>query len=223
MLRWRRGITRLCHITPSRNLAHIIQGHLGILASKHLMSDDRTVFNPSDMERIDGYGDHVCCSIQYPNAWFFRQARERERLFRDWVVVLIHPRYLWRSGTKFCVRNAAARGGSLVDVGWRAFEAMFADVVEGSVARKRNDHHPSSLPTDEQAEVLVPDRVELADVLGIAVYDGAQAGSENARLEILGVAVPPILIVPEFYDPGRLSTLLRGGRYPLERDYQTGG
>ena len=75
--RW--GITRLCHFTPARNLAHIASDSRGLLASRHLQGDETSIFNPTDKARLDGYTDHVCCSIQYPNAWYFRRARgERE-------------------------------------------------------------------------------------------------------------------------------------------------
>ena len=107
----RRGITRLCHFTPSRNLGHIVEDPTGILASQYLQEDEKAVFNPTDSERLDGLPKHVCCSIQYPNAWYFRTARSQERLFRDWVVVFIRAHYLWRTGTKFCPRNAAASHG----------------------------------------------------------------------------------------------------------------
>jgi len=102
-----RGITRLCHFTPSRNLAHILSGGLGILATKHLKDDERALYNATDLARLDGHEDHICCSIEYPNAWYFDRAKDREPLFRDWVVLLINPRYLWEDGTKFCPRNAA--------------------------------------------------------------------------------------------------------------------
>ena len=128
----RRGITRLCHFTPSRNLGHIAAGLQGILASRHLGDDEKATFNPTDLERLDGYPDHVCCSIQYPNAWYFRTARGQEPLFQEWVVLLIDPFYLWRTGTKFSPRNAAAMHGRLVGEGVHAFEALFAETVQGA-------------------------------------------------------------------------------------------
>ena len=219
----RRGITRLCHFTPSRNLAHIVSGSHGILAARHLSEDEAETFNPTDRRRLDGYPDHVCCSIQYPNTWNFSKKRLEERLFRDWVVVLIDARYLWELGTKFCPRNAAARQGRLVGEGVAAFEALFADVVEGVHAYVRGPSHPEYLPTDEQAEVLVPDRIDLGDVVGVVVRDDSQAAREASRLRLLGLEVPRLLVVPEFFAPPRLSGMLRSGRIPMEREYDRGG
>ena len=219
-----RGITRLCHFTPSRNLGHIANDPRGILASRHLQDDEAKLFNPTDDKRLDGYKDHVCCSIQYPNAWYFRNARSEERLFPDWVVILIRADYLWRADTKFCPRNAAAESGRLVRNGAEAFEALFAESVEGSGGNvfTRGPRHPSFFPTDEQAEVLIPDRVERRDVIGIAVKDESQARNEIARLHMMRIAAPSIVIVPEFYDPNKLSSLLRNGQLPVEREHTSG-
>ena len=213
----KRRITRLCHFTPSRNLGHIASDPRGLLASCHLEEDEKAIFNQTDSARLDGYPDHLCCSIQYPNAWYFRKARENERLFLDWVVVYIKSRYLWRSGTKFCPRNAAANYGRFVGEGPAAFTALFAQSVAGSGRTyERGPNHPAFLPTDEQAEVLIPDVVAHEDVMGIAVRDHAQARREAARLTIQGLTPPRIVAVPEFYSPERLSGLLRAGRVPAE-------
>ena len=127
----RRGITRICHFTPSHNLAHILPDPRGVLASAHLQNDEKSVFNPTDHKRIDGHSEFVCCSIQYPNAWFFRTARANEQMFPDWAVLLVHARYLWEPGTKFCPRNAAAAHGALIREGHNAFDALFEKTVDG--------------------------------------------------------------------------------------------
>ena len=218
----RRRITRLCHFTPSRNLGHIAEDPRGILASQHLVKDEKATFNPTDSARLDGFPGHVCCSIQYPNAWYFRKARDQERLFEDWVVLLIDPHHLWHIGTKFCPRNAAAEHGRLVGDGADAFEGLFAETVEGRRTFRRGARHLASLPTDEQAEVLIPDRVERRDVIGIVVHDERQAKRELARLELLGRRSPPITIASDFFEPNRLSGLLRTGRIPFEREHPPG-
>ena len=219
----RRGITRLCHFTPSRNLAHIASDSRGLLASRHLQNDETAIFNPTDKARLDGYPGHVCCSIQYPNAWYFRKVREKERLFLDWVVLLIDPTYLWRVDTKFCARNAAAGYGRGVRSGGAAFDALFADSVEGVRTYRRGPHHPDFLPTDEQAEVLIPDRIGSDGVSAVVVRDDAQAALETSRLRLADLPVPRIVIVPEFFDPHALSRGLRRGRIPAESEYQRGG
>ena len=218
----RRGITRLCHFTPSRNLAHIATDSKGILASKYLEQEEKAIFNPTDIERFDGFPDHVCCSIQYPNAWYFKKARSKEPLFSDWVVILIKAHYLWKAGTKFCPRNAAAEYGRLVNEGAEGFAELFTDTNKGARTFIRGPDHPAFLPTDEQAEVLIPDLIKQQDIIGLAVKDDSQAKREVARLKFLGWDYPPIIIVPEFYNPSELSHCLRKGKIPTERKHQQG-
>ena len=88
-----------------------------------LRTTESAIFHATDKDRLDGYPDHVCCSIQYPNAWYFKRARASEILFLDWVVLLIRAHCLWQPGAKFCPRNAAAGHGRLVRGGLAGFEA----------------------------------------------------------------------------------------------------
>ena len=218
-----RGISRLCHFTASRNLAHILSEGQGLLASSHLRDDERAVFNPTDLKRLDGYTDHVCCSVQFPNAWNFRKVQVKERVFCDWVVLFLDPRYLWHPGTKFCPTNASRDSGSRVEGGFNAFRAVFAHCVEGDRLYTRGRDHPEWLPTDEQAEVLIPDRISARDIMGIAVRGETQAKRESARLRTLCLEAPPFVLVPEFYDTPQLSRLLRSGRRPVEQPWPPGG
>lgn len=220
-----RQISRLCHFTPSRNLLHIASDPNGILSTSRLQEDEKAVFNPTDLARFDGFPDHVCCSIQYPNAYYFKTARSKESIFADWVVVFIKPDHLWAAGTKFCERNAAANCGAGVAEGVDAFDAMFKPQVLGAGCRyfTRGPAHPPWLPTDQQAEVLIPDCVAREDILGVAVADEAQARREISRLKLVKAVIPPIVVAPDFFNPGWLSTQLRGGTVPPETLFHLGG
>jgi hypothetical protein len=70
-----RGVTRLCHFTPSRNLIHIASGVTGILATKKLEAEERKLYTPTDLLRFDGHAGFISCSLEYPNAWYFDKAR----------------------------------------------------------------------------------------------------------------------------------------------------
>ena len=217
-----RRITRLCHFTPSRNLCHIARDPVGLLATRNLDQDRRRVYSATDSDRINGYLDYVCCSIQYPNAWYFRKARKRDTLFRDWAILLIDPSYLWRTGTRFCQRNAAAAGGSGVSGGFAAFKSLFAEQVRGSQGRVYERHlKPPSVPTDDQAEVLVPDRIQRTHLQAAVVFNPSQAAREQYRLSLAGADLP-IAIAPDFFDPGELSRMLKRGRTPVETPYRPG-
>lgn len=222
----RRGITRLCHFAPSRNLLHILAGRTGILATCHLENDERQVFNPTDLKRLDGHKSHVCCSIEYPNAWYFRRARAAEILFEDWVVLLLRPDYLWRAGTLFCPRNAAAGFGSQITGGLPGFLQLFRENVQGAGGNQygRAISHLACCPTDDQAEVMVPDCVALADIVAVAVRDDKQAAKELCRLRLAQIASHPAFVVaPIFFEPRQLSQCIRRGTRPLELPPSTKG
>jgi hypothetical protein len=161
-----RGIRRLCHFTPSRNLVHILTGTTGILATKKLQENERNIFTQTDLERLDNHEGYICCSIEYPNAWYFDKARSKDLLFKDWVVMFINPQYLWLPSTRFCPRNAASGYGSGIAEGEEAFLAMFANSVPGSGGRTftRGSTHLACCPTDNQAEVLILDQIGMSDI-----------------------------------------------------------
>jgi len=220
----RRGITRLCHFTPSRNLAHIVNGDEGILATGKLEEDERRVFTATDLERLDGHESHISCSIEYPNAWYFDKAHLRDTLFRDWVVLLIDPKYLWRSDTRFCPRNAAANYGRDVLNGEEGFFSLFADSIVGArgITFRRSSSHLLCCPTDNQAEVLVPDQIAKSDILGIVVRTQRQARDEIARLRIMGLSPGyfRFIIAQALFEKSNLSNLIRSGIRPEEKMWE---
>jgi hypothetical protein len=199
-----------------------------VLSTKNLEEDERHIFAPTDLERLDRQKDHISCSIEYPNAWYFDKARAKEILFRDWVILFIDRKYLWRDGTRFCPRNAAASFGREVRSGYSAFENLFAPQVAGTRGRNytRTALTPDYCTTDEQAEILVPDRIALHDILGLAVHSGKQAKNEIVRLLYLQIPEPAvrglrIVIAPDLYDKYRLSSLLKRGERPQETPFDS--
>ena len=220
-----RGISRLCHLTPFRNLVHIANGD-GLLSTKQLDDRDRGTFNKQDLERLDGHPDHISCSIEYPNAWYGRQRRSdtagAASLFPDWVCLTIEPKHLWADATLFCPRNAAAEGGRLIRGGVEAFESLYEPRVQG--ARNRiftRGGLPSACPTDQQAEVLVYRHIPLEDIQHVVVSDEAQARRIFVGLSQLGLTEDLLRfrLCPEVFDPNRLSGLLRSGARPAEVDW----
>lgn len=216
----RRGITRLCHFTPSRNLIQILTGETGILATKKLKENERSAFTQTDLERLDRHEGYICCSIEYPNAWYFDKARSKDVLFKDWVVLFINPQYLWLPSTRFCPRNAASGYGSGIAKGEEAFLAMFANSVPGSGGRNftRRSTHLACCPTDNQAEVLIPDKIGMADILAIAVPTETQAKNEATRLLLLNAPENQceFVIAPDLFDKHTLSNSIRLGKRPIE-------
>lgn len=216
----RRGITRLCHFTPSRNLVHILTGTTGILATKKLQKDERSVFTPTDLQRLDRHENYICCSIEYPNAWYFDKAKSKDELFKDWVILFINPKYLWLPGTRFCSRNAASASGNLVAEGKEAFLSMFDQSVPGAYNKTftRSNTHLACCPTDNQAEVLIPDTISIGDILSIGVKTKTQAKNEAVRLSLLNVPEDRFnfVIAPTLFEKYNLKECISSGKRPPE-------
>jgi len=212
----KRGITRICHFTPSRTLFKITQGRVGILSASHVQEHNQDIYNPTDVLRLDGHPNHVCCSIQFPNTYYLKKAQDKDPVFKDWVVLMINPRYLWASDTKFCPVNAAKGRGHYITDGLAGFDGLFSPKVHPSDYPRAALHRPDC-PTDMQAEVLVPDRIDLHDIIGVATTSEAVARLELDRLRIGGVtAAPPFYICPDFFDVIALRNIVRNGRLTVE-------
>ncbi len=222
-----RGISRLCHFTPSRNFGHIIATGGGILSTKALKDDERAVYNQTDLQRLDAHPDHICCSIEYPNAWYLDRAREKERLFKDWVVLFLSPQLILRPGTLFSPRNAAAGMGAHLRPGVEGFLKMYAPKIVGAYNKTftRSATHIPAAPTDQQAEVLVPDQIIREEILGIAVASEDQARNEVLRLKLIGTSANglQIVIAPKLFDKNALNLSIRAGLRPKEVKYDIGG
>jgi hypothetical protein len=217
-----RGITRLCHFTQSRNLAHILGDCTGILSRRSLESAGLP-HNPTDPERYDGCDHLICCSLEYPNTYYFAKVREQDHLFKDWVVLLIKLDFLWTAETMFCPCNAATARGRYVGAGYDAFLSLFANTAPGiSFTRPRT--HLLCAPTNIQAEVLIPDPIALDAIMAIAVESDTQAEREICRATLQGLSLDKqILVVPDFYNRTRLARFIQGGNRVTEYIYNNGG
>ncbi len=220
----RREISRLAHFTPVRNLVHIVSGD-GLRSTKMMSDEERSEFNQQDLQRLDGYPDHISCTIEYPNAYYYKHkranARGEARIFPNWVCLLLSPKHLWAEDTLLCPHNAAGRGGTAVASGIECFMSMFDNEVEAPQGPRRRRGQPACCPTDIQAEVLVHRQVPLADVLGIVVESANRAADTYALLDQLQASVDslPLVLCPEFYDAPRLAATLRSGRRPVEKTW----
>jgi hypothetical protein len=213
----RRQVTRLCHFTPSRKLLHILTQTGALLPTQQIRERYPDLLDVTDNQRIDGRLDCICCSIQYPNVWYFRRVKDADILFKDWVIICLHPSLLWERDALFAPRNAAARGGTLLQPGWTGWRAMFQDQVQGMGNRVYTRQQlPDSCPTDDQAEVLIPDPIPTQYIHTIIVSSAQQLREEQTRLQVLRLEVAvEWRVAPALFTRG-CSDLLRRGRIPEE-------
>ena len=210
-----RGITRLCHLTRSQKALHILSSEDGIKAVDFL---DKSLYDANDPLRLDGKKDFVNCSIQYPNHWYWNKVKDKDPLFRDWVILFINPEILTLNTTEFCAVNAATGSGTYIKKGYRAFQELFDRSVR---YRNRTPKMLSCCPTDDQAEVLVYKNISRKDIIGVIVQDEDQAESESIRWYRCLNNIPEIdiIIAPDLFN-GQWSGKVRQGIRPLEYEYR---
>lgn len=207
------GLTRLAHFTPSKNLWHIANDGQ-IRSSSDLAHNAPEYFDPTDIERFDDRPEMVCCSLQFPNAYYLDKARLKPQYarFPDWSCLFLRTELLLRSGVLFSGCNAAKGRGAYLRPGVPGLDACYAPVsVTGDHRRLRN-HHPLA-PTDLQAEVLVPGPIGLDMVISIAVPSAEAAGREYARLDVSGLTPDRFtwIVAPTLFDKDKLRNCLKYG------------
>lgn len=213
----RRGIRRLCHFTSSANFLHVLQS--GLLKDRATLDrEENKVVNPTDELRLDGHREAICCSVEYPNSYYLDTAAKKELIFEGWIILLLNPELLWKPGTLFCQKNAAAANGSLIREGLQGYLSMYPQSARGF---SRKATHLPAVPTDLQAEVLVPGPIPFTAVTGIVMKSNEQAETELARWDTLSIPRPqiPILISPDFFNKTNLRDRIWRGEQPLEVAY----
>ncbi len=217
----RRDITRLCHFMQSRKLQHVLTQTQAILPTRQLQDRYPDLLDVTDTARLDGHLNHICCSVEYPNSWYFQKVRERDHLFTDWVILCLDPALLWEREALFSPRNAAAQHGALLRSGWHGWQALFALQVAGAHGkmRRRTPQMLACCPTDGQAEVLIPDAISQCYITAIIVQNEKQARKEQVRLTCLKVNVSFTWIVAPtlFTRPSHWNELARQGKRCDER------
>lgn len=214
-----RGITRLCHFTPSRNLIHVLSSRY-LKDRQTLNIEARDEVNPTDDLRLDGRLDKICCSVEYPNTYYLDKVIKKDQVFPDWVILFLDPALLWAPGTLFCPRNAATANGSLITSGWSGYNAMFAPKIRGAGDRlfTRRASHLLSCPTDLQAEVLVTGPIPVESIRGIAMKTDLQVRTERARWDSLGLPPlgAPAFVAPILFDKMQMTQHIWTGARPNE-------
>lgn len=211
-------LARLTHFTPALNLPSILADRQ-LRSVKDLSVDVRACYRASDRQRLDGYPDKVCCSLQYPNGFYFDTARRKDDVvnYPDWVFLLLDKTIAAAEGTLFCPRNAAAAAGYTAP-GVAGLDACYALSVrgQGGQTRNRGPRHDPGSPTDVQAEVLVTAPVPLSAIYAIVFPTEAAAMEEYGRLDQLGT-LPPAdmrwIISPGMFDKWTITAAVQCSRY----------
>lgn len=208
-----RGVTRLCHFTKFQSLTHIIHSPDGILASESIRQDTKNV---TDTVRYDGELDYVCCSVQYPNSWFLKNAMQKntDKIFKDWVVLYLDLSILKYKRAKFCPCNASKAYGAHIEGRMENIDSIFEASVP-TFSYPRSPEMLASCPTDGQAEILIKDNIPREYIIGIAVGNEEVAKRIYGMLKMYGIEQIPLYIAPDVVTPN-WSNMIKNGRRPSE-------
>lgn len=217
----RRGITRLCHFTRSKNLPFILgndeDSSKGIVANNFIT--DKSFLTKTDSKRLDNHEDYICTSVQYPNCFYFSTVlnRTNEEIFKDWVILQLSPKIIDCS-TKFCPVNAATKNGQLISNGVEGFESLFVDEVQGRCTLNRSESMKDNSTTDIQAEVLIHKYIDKTDITGIIFPNLEIAKQECFRLKLCGIDLSQydIICSHDLFEKETLITTIRDGGFPQE-------
>lgn len=213
----KRGITRLCHFTKIKSFVHILSSPDGILATNFIKTD---VKEQNDLDRRDGNLDYVCCSIEYPNSWYWEKVKSRDgdAVFRDWIILCIDLEIVKHKKIKFCPCNAAFGNGSYIEENISVFDELFNSVLSLSGrSRTRTAKMLTCCPTDDQAEVLVYSNIPLRYIKGIVVGSESVADNVNAILKTCNKELD-IFIAPDVCNTN-WSSFVRNGMRPTEKKF----
>lgn len=211
-------LARLTHFTPALNLPSIFSDRQ-LRSVKDLSGDVRACYRPTDLQRLDGYPDKVCCSLQYPNGFYFDIARRRTDMvnYPDWVCLLLDKAVAASEDTLFCPRNAAAAAGEAVG-GVAGLRACYASSVrgQGGQTRTRGQQHDPGSPTDVQAEALVAAPIPSTAIQALVFPSHEAAAEEYGRLDRFGLLPPEgvqWIISPGMFDKWAIAAAVQSGSY----------
>lgn len=154
-----REIKYLFHFTNVKNLDSIITH--GLLPKSHLAKNSiKAICN--DALRLDGHDEAISLSISFPNyKMFYKYRKLNEATNEQWCVIILYSKVLFEKECLFCKTNAA---NNIIRhmpndelKGYEAFIKLFGDEEERSKLEL-----PVCHPTDEQAEVLVRDIIDIS-------------------------------------------------------------
>ncbi|MGE7984141.1 DarT ssDNA thymidine ADP-ribosyltransferase family protein [Solibacillus sp. NPDC093137] len=151
-------------------------------------------FNRNDLSRYDNLQNSISCSVSFPNYKYFYRLRMSDTT-KEWAVIAFKPSLLWEKECIICNENAARSSVSNIPVqnriGLDVFKKIFEDIP--GVYSREETGIPERYPTNPQAEVLIPDKIEPKYILGIFFEDYKTYNKYKNKLpkELLRVQTTP--------------------------------
>lgn len=209
-----RGIEKLIHFTPTRNLYSIFEQKkiMSRLALENLdiyQFDIVDYVQFTDNIRFDD-PSYINLSISCPNQWLFNKFREQTKndFTISWCILEIDPKHIYDKQTLFAVTNAASNAAKRqfgIDGSLGKFRQLFSNRVTynasyGVRTLTRESVLPK-YPTDIQAEVLVKDMIPLESILSVSFETDLDLAQAKAALYTFDTS--KFNVNPEAFTPNR--------------------
>ena len=202
----RRGIGEILHFTTSKGLLGILDTRAALSRTRVKLEERLEYILKLNSSRVldPGWEDYVNLSISEINAAFFRISRGWHPPDLWWAILSFAPEVLSHPGVHFSTTNncypSCKRGQTR-----QHFNALFAQEVRGrmGVAIRRPPTLPDSCTTDEQAEVLYPERLSTQYLRTIYVSEPAHADQVHYFIKLVDHEPVSVRIEPERFQPSR--------------------
>ena len=196
-----RQIRRLCHFTHISNLSNILKN--GILSSRNIPYSQW-----NDKDRVDGYTEYVCTSVELPNTYCLNNMVQRTGTnIEDWIIFKINP-YIIDDTSLFCPVNAAKGCGKYVSDGVEAYESIFLND-----RWTRNPNWISSIPSNLQAEVLIKEYIPVSQIEAIIFHENF---FDDDIFKLVNQANIELRQSSDLFDSNRTLGWLNNGRIPYD-------
>ena len=196
-----RQIRRLCHFTHVSNLSNILKN--GILSSSNIPYSQW-----NDKDRVDGYTEYVCTSVELPNTYCLNNMVQRTGTnIEDWIIFKINP-YIIDDTSLFCPVNAAKGCGKYVSDGVEAYESIFLN--DGWT---RNPNWISRVPSNLQAEVLIKEYIPVSQIEAIIFHENF---FDDDIFKLVNQANIELRQSSDLFDSNRTLGWLNNGRIPYD-------
>ena len=196
-----RQIHRLCHFTHVSNLSNILKN--GILSSSNIPYSQW-----NDKDRVDGYTEYVCTSVELPNTYCLNNMVQKTGTnIEDWVIFKINP-YIIDDTSLFCPVNAAKERGKYVSDGVEAYESIFLN--DGWT---RNPNWISRVPSNLQAEVLIKEYIPVSQIEAIIFHENF---FDNDIFNLVKQANIELRQSSDLFDSHKTLGWLNSGKIPFD-------
>lgn len=189
----KRSIKNLIHFTPTINFMSMVEQQ-AILSRDHLEKLDIEQYDVLDYVQFTDsirYDDksYINLSITEPNRFLFRKFRERTKNDPsiEWCVLKLKTELLYWHDTLFSVTNAASYAAKREGINGTShdFEKLFQSELLLKNRVCRFSGMANNLTTDNQAEVLVKNKIPFSYVEEVCFVDECSMASTLAALSFL--------------------------------------